>query len=102
VDSKAEKAADRLNTSDDSLQVLSEELTDEEQIQLLFGRLSVKGKLIELVNKQITRSLGKPLHYQISMKDFCEYMRRLKAQHSQSCGETCSHLKRFYARLGFV
>ena len=51
--------------------------------------------------RNIRNQLGKDGDDEIDFNDFKEYFNKYKQVHSK-CGESCPHLKRFYAKLGFI
>ncbi|CAK65180.1 unnamed protein product (macronuclear) [Paramecium tetraurelia] len=55
----------------------------------------------EAVN-QIKKFFNKGEGEEIKQEEFNEYLSKLRQNHQRQCGEQCSHLLRFYAKLGFL
>ena len=81
--------------------VLNDELTEEQQLELLFKQLKNKESKLGDLARLIRNSLGMQGDEVISFDDFKEYLVKYKAVHMK-CGENCPNLKKFYQNLGFI
>ncbi|KAL4479494.1 hypothetical protein ABPG72_011816 [Tetrahymena utriculariae] len=87
--------------NDEDLDVIDDKMNEDEQAEALFKKLKNQKSMMGELLRNIRNQLGLNGDQEITLEQFKEYMEKYKQVHSK-CGENCPHLKRFYAKLGFI